>query len=361
MLAPDTSVIPDENRTRADFPDVAAAAPSLPRLSRRFEAWFEDHMGLRYHLVKGHHFLKFFLLREAPTDNLLVGRDGWLFLARDFGLASYRALEPLSPVALDRWEALFTDAERWLAARDITFLVVIAPNKSSIYEDKLPAGVARAGPHTRTDQLVARLRRGPVDVLDLRDTLRAARRRVQVYHKRDTHWNGHGALAAYRAVTARLARGVVELSALPEPEVAQRVEVRAGDLSKMIPLGRLLREEQIAVAPLAARSVRREPPPEIARLTRSERKNQVFEIPGGGGPRAVIFRDSFATALIPLLSEHFERSVWRWERAIDPVLIETERPDVVVFEMVERYLMDAVPENRLAPGAVDVIADKRVL
>ena len=79
---------------------------------------------------------------------VVTGKDGWLFLARDFGLASYRALEPLSPVALDRWEALFTDAERWLAARDITFLVVIAPNKSSIYEDKLPAGVSRGGPHS---------------------------------------------------------------------------------------------------------------------------------------------------------------------------------------------------------------------
>jgi hypothetical protein len=40
--------------------------------------------------------------------------DGWLFLARDFGLAFYRAEEPLSPAELDRWEELLTDAERWL-------------------------------------------------------------------------------------------------------------------------------------------------------------------------------------------------------------------------------------------------------
>jgi alginate O-acetyltransferase complex protein AlgJ len=52
----------------------------------------------------------------------------------------------------------------------------------------------------------------------------------------------------------------------------------------------------------------------------------------------VMFRDSFATYLIPFLGYHFQRSVYIWQRPWDLALIEREKPDVVIDEMLERYL-----------------------
>ena len=49
--------------------------------------------------------------------------------------------------------------------------------------------------------------------------------------------------------------------------------------------------------------------------------------------------DSFGIALVPYLSEHFERSVFV-HRIVTPALrlalIELEKPDVVIEEIVER-------------------------
>jgi hypothetical protein len=50
-----------------------------------------------------------------------------------------------------------------------------------------------------------------------------------------------------------------------------------------------------------------------------------------------------AIALIPLLSENFSRAVYASTRELDRALIEREKPDIVIEELVERSLH--------APGA----------
>ena len=56
-------------------------------------------------------------------------------------------------------------------------------------------------------------------------------------------------------------------------------------------------------------------------------------------PRAVMYRDSMAIPLIPLLSENFSRIVYVNGRQLDPVLIAREKPDVVIEQMVERAML----------------------
>ncbi len=47
---------------------------------------------------------------------------------------------------------------------------------------------------------------------------------------------------------------------------------------------------------------------------------------GGTGLRAVMFRDSFASRLIPFLSEHFSRILYQWQNDFDPELVRREQP-----------------------------------
>ena len=44
----------------------------------------------------------------------------------------------------------------------------------------------------------------------------------------------------------------------------------------------------------------------------------VPEITGSTLPRAVIFRDSFVSPLVPFLSEHFSRAVYLWQKTSCP-------------------------------------------
>ena len=66
----------------------------------------------------------------------------------------------------------------------------------------------------------------------------------------------------------------------------------------------------------------------------------VFEQEDTRLPRAVMFRDSFAIWLTPLLSENFSHIRYSWQYTFDREIIERERPDIVIQEMVERVLVD---------------------
>ena len=67
-------------------------------------------------------------------------------------------------------------------------------------------------------------------------------------------------------------------------------------------------------------------------------------------PRAVIFRDSFVSRLVPFLSEHFSRAVYLWQNDFDANAVEQERPDVVIQEIVGRHLYGFTPSPELVPA-----------
>lgn len=50
-----------------------------------------------------------------------------------------------------------------------------------------------------------------------------------------------------------------------------------------------------------------------------------------------LFTDSFCTAAWPLLAERFSRSVFLWEHRFQPHRVEQEKPDMVLYEAVERF------------------------
>ena len=67
-------------------------------------------------------------------------------------------------------------------------------------------------------------------------------------------------------------------------------------------------------------------------------------------PRAVIFRDSFVSRLVPFLSEHFSRAVYLWQNDFDAAAVEHEHPDVVIQEIVGRHLYNFIPSPELVPA-----------
>jgi hypothetical protein len=114
-----------------------------------------------------------------------------------------------------------------------------------------------------------------------------------------------------------------------------------GDLAEMLGVSEALRERSRYLEPKRPRRARLLEPPtlregyEVARV--------VTEVPDSRLPRLVMFRDSFATRLIPLLSEHFGRAVYQWQNDVDLDLVAQEKPALVIHEMVGRRLLSYAP------------------
>jgi alginate O-acetyltransferase complex protein AlgJ len=337
-----------ENRELASFPRVEASWPSIAGFGPTLGAWFDDHFAFRSTLVQWYGESRLVVLGVSPTPAVAKGRDGWFFYADDQSIEDYANVEPMTVEALANWREAVLRARDWLEARHIPYVFTIAPDKHVIYADQMPETLARVGDVSRADQLFTTLQDTGLAV-DVRPSLYDARTRERIYHQTDTHWNDRGALVAYQriigAVGARVPRTP---AAWTREDFEPADQIGPGmDLAGMMGLKRVLTEVNLRLIPRRPRRARvvepagAEPTAEEGRL--------VTEIDDPSLPRAVIFRDSFVSRLVPFLSEHFSRAVYLWQNDFDADVIAKEHPDVVIQEIVGRHLYSFIPSPELVP------------
>lgn len=337
-----------ENRELAPFPRYDGTLVSIAEFGSGFGHWFEDHFGLRSRLVRWYGESRLFVLGVSPTASVVKGRHGFFFYADDMAMEDYVSDDPMTPEALANWRAALVKARRWLEARGTAFVFVVAPDKHFVYAGEMPDSIVRVGAVSRTDQLYGSLADTGF-VVDVRPALSAAKAREQVYFKTDTHWNDRGAHVAYETIV-RAARA--QVPAIPPAwtredfEPAVRV-MAAGDLAGTMGLKGVLREEDLSLVPKRPRLAQVVEPPGAAPA--AEEGRLVTEIPGSTLPRAVIFRDSFTSRLVPFLSEHFSRAVYLWQNDFDAEVVEREKPDIVIQQIVGRHLYNFIPSPELVP------------
>lgn len=70
---------------------------------------------------------------------------------------------------------------------------------------------------------------------------------------------------------------------------------------------------------------------------------------GASLPSHMMLRDSMAIPLVPLLAELFRRSLHLSLRDLDPALVLSERPDLLIDDVVERNIVHAAAHATGAP------------
>lgn len=282
--------------------------------------------------------VQFFGLREGG-ERALVGRDRWLFYQPGVSFLTQRP----HPGDSHPGEALaavvhFRDA---LAARGIRLMLMPAPNKESVYPDKLSRFAA---PPTRilsgeTRVFLAQCEAAGVAVVDLFALYRRARQNssTPLYLVQDSHWSPEGMSLAAAAVAERIrARGNVPFQRKPAPVRRQ------GDLVRMLQspaIERRIPPESIACAQIVGANANEpyadDPAAEVLVLGDSFLRIFQQDEPGNAGfvahlalhlghPLASIINDGGASTLVR--QELFRR----------PQLLAHTR--VVVWEFAERDL-----------------------
>ena len=337
-----------ENRELAAWPHLDGTLASLAAYPTHLSEWFDDHFGFRSLLVRWYGESRLFVLGVSPSAAVVAGRDGWFFYGDDKAVEDYAQVEPMTPEALANWRSAVTRARDWLRARGIAYVFTVAPDKHVLYADEMPPTLARVNDVSRADQLFTTLQDMGLAV-DVRPSLAAAKAAERIYQKTDTHWNERGALVAYQGIIAAVRARVPSTPAAwtrDDFEPVDRV-VEGRDLAGMMGLKRVLREVDMTLVPRRPRRARVVEPAGAAPT--AEEGRLITELDDPRLPRAVIFRDSFVSSLVPFLSEHFSRAVYLWQNDFDAAVVEQEHPDVVIQEIVGRHLYNFIPSPELVP------------
>lgn len=332
----------DPKRDLAPWPGAISTWNDATQWPTGFRRWFQDHYAGRRALIRAHGVVTLRGLGVSPSTTVLLGRDGWWYYADDGAMDDIVSAAPMSEAALGRWAQTLDDNRAWLAERGIPYLFVLAPDKHAVYPEFLPSTVHPLGPW-RGDQFAREMtQRTHVDVVHLKDRLLAQKPIERTYHRTDTHWNARGAWLAYQEIEQWLVR-VKKADAVTPRDAFTLTEARLGgqDIARMLGIESLVNEESLGVAPRVQRLARVVEPAGADIL--SEQGRLVTEHPDKTLPRMVVFRDSFMSQVIPFLAERCSRCVFLWQKDLDPQIIERERPDLVIHEMVGRRLQTYLP------------------
>jgi hypothetical protein len=345
-LVPDGEVW--DNRALTAAPQWGWSKREIVSWPRRFESYYADHLGLRGHLVGGYRTLVQSLLRSP--DRVVLGTEGWLYLGRGIRrdidtvplVRDFCGRFPFSDRELAGWtDALAANAGD-LARHGIAYVLVVVPNKQTIHPYHLPSRIRCRRGTTRLDRLADAARGIPgLAFVDLRPALlEADRQPAPAWYRTDTHWNGRGVRAAYgpivEAVTALVpAAGVVDVVRLKE------VGKFVGAIGGMVDVTRPEPETYIdAIAENVRHRKTDNPFPGL--VDDFQRQPSATSVDDPTLPTAMVFHDSFFDgAMNRLLAESFSRTVFVWSGwpRLDMTLVERERPDVVIQQMVERNLL----------------------
>jgi len=330
-----------ENRTITPWP-----SPWLTRaFTTDFERAFADRFGARIALLRLHNRTLVRAFGVSPAPNVMIGRDGWLYFKGEDGTAFdrfYRGTLAVADTDIRSVIAELKRRERFLASQRVSYVVTIAPDKFSIYPEHLPSWATRLVERTPLDRMVDAIAAdGALRFVDLRGPLRAAKAPGPVYFATDSHWNLLGAAVAYGEVMREVQRAISPrmlpaIAPAALPPYVPGADVYRGDLAQLT--GDPARFGEPDSAPLG--KVLADPSSRCAKRTDSgaDPAFETYACDRPGLPRTVVYRDSMAIPLIPLLSENFSHAVYVSSQRLDPALILRERPDVVIDEMVERAM-----------------------
>ncbi|MBP7513388.1 MAG: hypothetical protein KA791_02500 [Flavobacteriales bacterium] len=326
---------------------------SLEEFPDKHARFYSDHFGYRKMLFRWNSLFHTYVLHcSSMPDNLVFGKDGYLFLIKPGVEKFYRHLPVFTEAEMQRIAARLDHRKKWLADRGIDYYLIVPPLKATMYPEKLPDKFRKVDDRSELDDLKDYLdEHCSVKLIDIRHELAEAKKTRDIYYTTDIHWNPWGGFVGYRALMKEMLKDHPELgSACRAGDYTVRADTNDnGDLAMQIALNDKLTRVTYMMIPKVP--FRAQPLPEEALPASAFFKYKpVFTMgPDPQAPKLLMFRDSFAVYLMPYLNEHFSRSVYVWTPILIPDIVEKEKPDIVVQEIMELFLPDLLEDKLTDP------------
>jgi alginate O-acetyltransferase complex protein AlgJ len=271
--------------------------------------------------------------------NTVVGKNDWLFFTGDMSIRDHQKTSPLNMGNMKRLTRSLNEIKDQTEQYGGMFLLIIAPDKSTVYPQYMPDEIPVLGQTSSFDRLVEYLdRNSDIQLLDVRPVFSKASETAELYYKTDTHWNCMGAFYASNEILSKVS--------IPYPQVPlytlDDYKFSARDALRDIPvmMGWDIHEDTINALPKFKTEISSvtEEADSPNRISLKIAVNAEKDL-----PELLIFHDSFyEVCLDRFLEPNFSRTTSTYYRKGELVdyldVIAAEKPDVVIVEFAERYM-----------------------
>jgi len=331
-----------ENRMLASFPNFLVFnngkidIKNIKDIPKSLDAYINDRFGFRSAYISLANTI--ISTSNNINGNVVIGKNGWLFYSSENdgkNIHDFFKLNLFSDAEISEFINSINKRIEWCNRNNIKFIFLIAPNKHNIYPELYP--FRRPSGIIRTEQVINVMPdsiRGyfvyPKDIL-----LEKKNKKIPLYYETDTHWNSVGAYYAFEILLERIKLLFPETH-FPEINFITDVSYDSvgGDIVPMSGFTSYGKTTRPTITPVNGWDSY------YQYIKYAERDGIIAKNNESSLPKAIVFRDSFFSALEPFTSTIFSSVEyhWRWFAEIEKNHIIDNKPDIIIWEIVERSI-----------------------
>jgi alginate O-acetyltransferase complex protein AlgJ len=318
------------NRDLTAWPAVRSVSDAL-EVPERLNGYYSDRFGLRDVML---HLWQVLLLKSLHISSeaaVVLGRDGWYYYTDDFLNDRFLGIAELPAEQVDRAYATVRESTAEVRRAGAKVYLVIAPDKETIYPEYLPGTLGGLDTGVQIRQLLGFSGGPEIEQIDVFRPLLAKRDMARLYYRTDSHWNNLGAFVSYGAIMDGLR---VDFPSLHPKKIddylVEQTQEQGLDLARFLGVPGTRDTGFSFVSRREGRGPARKPGGSAI---------SVHDNPDSNGPTLLFVHDSFGYRLLPFLCQEF-RQVIDVDLVVDayrPERVAEFRPDLVIWERVERY------------------------
>jgi len=325
-----------KNQTAPEFQsDSENSFTTLNKLKN----YYSENFGFKTTLANKYLNIKSNVLKETPLpEKVVFGKENWFFIGDYYQNTLNQAFgnSDISDSMFEEISNKLKQTNNYLTEKNIKFYVVIAPNKNNIYKEYLPYQFEYNKTALQLLETYLAKHNPNLRFINLTETLQKQKHNNTLYIKTDSHWNDLGAFYGYRAIVEEIKKDVnINTVELKDYKISEEISTEF-DITRQINYP--IKDTKITLTKIEKSKTKAIQPEEnIYRHYVNPENDKTL----------ILHRDSYANALTQFINESFGESYYLTGYDLNIDLIEKTKPDVVIFELIERDIINWSQKNNI--------------
>lgn len=327
----------EEKRTLNRFPRRLPFHENFPG---EFNLFVDDRVALRGDAFKLYSRVKPYMLDKFNLKGQgLFGLENWLFYnSEDDTVGNFQGVNGYTDSGLLFLKKTVDEVYDFCRENNIGFVFILAPNKSSVYPEYYPDFIKRLDTVSSYERINGYLlKHSSAPVTDVFGAIMPNKGQYSLYYKEDTHWNTVGAYFAWQKAADLLKRQIpgfrpVEFESVSRCDAKSPyrdlIDFTGGTLYDYPPTNEFCVNNPVKLETIQA-------------LDREKNIMGHIRTSNEDGLKIMIFHDSFMVLMQNFIYESASEVKNIWFYRTSPLAYKQDilefKPDIIVWEMLERY------------------------
>lgn len=331
----------NEKRDLKQFPKFTFNALFDKSYTTELNNYFSDRYGLKSTAMNINSLYSYKLLNARGSKRVIIGKEGWYYYFAEGNTKFYLNFlkrNLFDEYFLNTFTTSMKKRQQWCENNGIKFLLIICPDKHTIYPEYY--SIPQPKGKLNFNLLDSALTFSNVNYIYSPDLLKKNKSDTLLFYKQDTHWNSMGAFYYFEAVKDSIISYFPDVIFDKYNYTTRKQIQKESDLSNMLGVKHINYEYYVKVFQNFNWDSNFNKDTIINRnnIIMTNLKNDTL-------PVSIIYRDSFFDKFSKFTTTYFSRSYLKWKtfNATDTTEIKALKPDILIYEIVERNL--TVPYN----------------